>query len=132
MKINGWGRIVNIASIAALQPSPDFTPYCVAKAAILTYSKALAGELARHNVTVNCISPGFVDTKQMRTVESTLASVEGCSAEEIKSRFENSIPLGRYADSEEVARLIAFLVSSGAGYITGSNLLIDGGLVRTT
>jgi 3-oxoacyl-[acyl-carrier protein] reductase len=127
---NKFGRIVNVSSIAALQPDPLYTPYCVAKASVIAYSKALSKEFAGDNVLINTVLPGLVDTRQMAYVEKTMANMLNSTSEEIKKSFEKSTGIGRYASPEEVAHLIAFLTSRKSSYITGGTYVIDGGTLK--
>jgi len=117
MKKAGWGRIVNVSSLRALTGSPHGAHYAAAKAGLLGLTKSFALALAPYGITVNAVCPGFVDTdinrEQLRT-----------RGQEILSQ----IPLGRVAQPEEVAALIAFLCTDEAGYITGATLSINGGL----
>jgi 3-oxoacyl-[acyl-carrier protein] reductase len=92
-------------------------PYVSSKAGIIGMTKALARELASRNVTVNAVAPGFIET------DMTAALDEKLRAEHMKS-----IPLGRYGQGEEVAKLVTFLASDSAGYITGQTISINGGM----
>ncbi len=126
-----YGRVVNISSIAGIQPSASYTPYCVAKAGIISYSKALSEAFSTENILTNVILPGLVDTRQMSYVETVLSSTQNVPRESVHRSFEKGTILGRYATPEEVANLIVFLVSPCASYITGAAYIIDGGLVKT-
>ncbi|MEN9846545.1 MAG: hypothetical protein RIS36_1692 [Pseudomonadota bacterium] len=112
-----WGRIVNISSVVGEMGNAGQVPYVSSKAGIIGMTKALARELASRNVTVNAVAPGFIET------DMTAALDEKLRAEHMKS-----IPLGRYGQGEEVAKLVAFLVSDSAGYITGQTISINGGM----
>ncbi len=111
-----YGRIVSISSVVAQTGNFGQTNYAAAKAGILGFTKAAALELARYNVTVNAICPGFVET-------GMLATVPEANRERIRLR----IPLGRFAKPEEIARAVLFLVSD-ADYVTGQQLNVNGGL----
>lgn len=117
MREAGWGRIVNVSSLRALTGSAHGVHYAAAKAGLLGLTKSFALALAPYRITVNAVCPGFVDTEINR--------------EQLRARGQeilSQIPLGRVAQPEEVAALIAFLCSEEAGYITGATLSINGGL----
>ena len=113
----GWGRIVNIASVNAQQGAFGQTNYAAAKAGMHGFTKSLALEVARHGVTVNTVSPGYLDTSMVRAVPQDV----------LRDRILPQIPVGRLGKPEEVAGLVAFLVSDAGAYVTGSNLAINGG-----
>jgi acetoacetyl-CoA reductase len=117
MTERGWGRIVNISSVNALKGQFGQTNYSAAKAGMHGFTKALAQEVVKRGVTVNTISPGYVETDMVRAIRP----------ETLRSIIEQ-IPMARLAQPSEIAGLIAFLVSEEAGYITGANIAINGGL----
>jgi 3-oxoacyl-[acyl-carrier protein] reductase len=112
------GTVVNISSVAGLSGVAGQTNYCAAKAGIIGFSRALAKEVARYGITVNCVAPGYVDTEMLGQM----------TPEKRKAACER-IPLGRYGTATEVAALVGFLTSCRARYITGQIYGIDGGLV---
>jgi 3-oxoacyl-[acyl-carrier protein] reductase len=112
-----WGRIINISSVVGEMGNAGQVPYVSSKSGIIGMTKALARELASRNVTVNAVAPGFIET------DMTAALDEKLRAEHMKS-----IPLGRYGQGEEVAKLVAFLASDSAAYITGQTISINGGM----
>jgi len=116
MVANGFGRIVNISSVNGQRGRFGQTNYAAAKAGIHGFTKSLAFEVARKGVTVNTVSPGYVATKMIKSVP-----------EEIQAEILKEVPVGRFAEPEEIAHAVSFLVSESAGYITGSNLSINGG-----
>jgi len=117
MMERGWGRVVNISSVNALKGQFGQTNYSAAKAGMHGFSKALAQEVVKKGVTVNTLSPGYVNTDMVRAIKP-----------EILQNIIASIPMGRLAEPEEIAGLISYLCSEGAGYITGANISINGGL----
>lgn len=110
------GRIVNVASLSALLAPPGQTNYAAAKAGVVALTQSLAKEVARVNITVNAICPGFVDT------ESVALNPEQ------RKMAEARIPMRRFGRPEEIAAAVKFLASAQASYITGSVLKIDGGI----
>lgn len=113
---NGYGRIINISSINGQKGQFGQTNYCASKAGIHGFTKALAYEVAKKGITVNTISPGYVNTSMLQGIN------EGVLQDIIKQ-----IPVGRLAEPSEVARAVGFLASRDAGFITGSNFSINGG-----
>ncbi len=117
MKRAGWGRIVNVASLRAMTGSDHGAHYASAKAGIIGLTKSLALELARYNITVNAVSPGYTRTEMTRE-----------ALEEHGAEIAARIPLGRPAEPEEIAAVIAFLASEEASYITGETINVNGGI----
>jgi acetoacetyl-CoA reductase len=114
---HGWGRIVNISSVNAIKGQFGQTNYSAAKAGMAGFSKALAQEVVRKGVTVNTVSPGYVETDLVMAIRS-----------DVRQQIIDSIPMGRLARPEEIAAVVAFLVSEEAGYITGANISVNGGM----
>jgi len=117
MTDRGWGRIINVSSVNALKGQFGQTNYSAAKAGMHGFSKALAQEVVRKGVTVNTISPGYVATEMVMAIRS-----------EVREQIVAAIPMGRLAQPDEIAGLVAYLASDEAGYITGANISINGGL----
>lgn len=118
MSQRGWGRIINISSVNGTKGQFGQTNYSAAKAGIQGFTKALAQELARKGVTVNAISPGYIATAMVAAVD----------ADVLEKQIVSQIPMGRLGKPDEVAALVAFLCTEEAGYMTGTNLAINGGM----
>ena len=116
MTQRGFGRIVNISSLNGLKGQFGQTNYSAAKAGMHGFTMALAREVARKGVTVNTVSPGYMNTKMV-----------GAVPQEILARIVDEIPVGRLGDTREIAALVGFLCSDEAGFITGANYSINGG-----
>ena len=114
MMFHKYGRIVNMASVSGLKGLPGQVNYSAAKGGLIAATKALAQEVARKNVTVNAVAPGFIKTDM----------VEGLD----EAALKKTIPANRFGTPDEVAELVGFLVSPHAGYITGNVVSINGGL----
>jgi acetoacetyl-CoA reductase len=113
----GWGRIVNISSVNGIRGQFGQTNYSAAKAGVLGFTKALAQEVIRKGVTVNAVSPGYVETEMVAAIR-----------EDVKAQIVAQIPAGRLGKPEEIADTVAYLCSDQAAYVTGANLSINGGL----
>jgi NAD(P)-dependent dehydrogenase (short-subunit alcohol dehydrogenase family) len=107
------GTIINISTFAAFEPDPVFPTSGVFRAGLAAFTKLFADKYAAENVRMNNVLPGFIDSLPE------------------KQEFRDRIPMGRYGKSEEIAATIAFLASEGAGYITGQNIRVDGGITRS-
>jgi 3-oxoacyl-[acyl-carrier protein] reductase len=114
MLIRRYGRIVNVVSLSGLKGLPGQTNYSAAKAGIIGATKALAQEVARKNVTVNAVAPGFIHTDMTSDLDET--------------QLKSLIPMNRFGTAEEVASIVAFLASKQASYITGEVISVNGGL----
>ena len=113
----GWGRIINISSVNGIKGQFGQTNYAAAKAGVLGFTKSLAQEVIRKGVTVNAVSPGYVDTDMTRAIRS-----------DVRDEIVASIPAGRMGDPNDIANAIAFLASDESSYITGANISVNGGL----
>jgi 3-oxoacyl-[acyl-carrier protein] reductase len=112
-----WGRIINVVSPAAFFGKEGASAYAAAKGGLVALTKSLAREMARHGITVNSVSPGFVATRLVSDL-----------AEDQRADLERQIPLGRFAEPDEIASVIVFLASPAASYLTGTTIHVDGGL----
>ena len=117
MTERGWGRVINVSSVNGSKGAFGQTNYSAAKAGVHGFTKALALEVAKKNVTVNTISPGHIGTKMVMAIPK----------EVLDSKILPQIPLGRLGKPEEVAGLIIYLASEEAAFVTGANIAINGG-----
>lgn len=113
MQAQGGGAIVNISTYAAFEPDPSFPTSGVFRAGLAAFTKLFADKYAAENIRMNNILPGFIDSLPE------------------KAEFKARIPMGRYGHVSEIAETVAFLVSDKAGYITGQNIRVDGGITRS-
>ena len=113
MERQGGGAIVNISTFAAFEPDPVFPISCTLRAGLASFAKLYADQYAPKNIRMNNLLPGFIDSLPE------------------KPQFKARIPMGRYGKVEEIARTAAFLLSEDAGYITGQNIRVDGGITRS-
>ncbi|MDA1257154.1 MAG: SDR family NAD(P)-dependent oxidoreductase [Chloroflexi bacterium] len=132
MKSAGFGKIVNLASVAGRQGRPSLPHYSATKAAVINYTQSLANELGRDNINVNAVCPGLLWTPMWEQVGARYAvgvpGYEGLSAREVYDRtVQDIIPLGRGQTPEDIGDAIVFLVSEDAQNITGQSLNVDGG-----
>ena len=123
------GCIVNMTSISGLGPRPDQTHYAAAKAGVISLTLSAALTFAPYGITVNAVCPGIVDTPLTRQIHLDRGRLAGISMEESLARKVAQIPLGRIETPEDVAGVVAFLVSSDGAYITGQTIVVDGGMV---
>lgn len=130
MAEQAWGRIVHVTSLVAKEPNPVLPISSTLRAGLMALVRLQAAELGPAGVTVNCVLPGHTLTDRQTHLLELRAEREGVSLEEATRRQAAAVPLRRLADPEEVASAIAFLCSERASYITGTNLLVDGGLVK--
>jgi 3-oxoacyl-[acyl-carrier protein] reductase len=118
MMEQGWGRIINIASLAGLVGNAGQANYSAAKGGLIAFTKAVAREVGPRNITVNAIAPGFIVTEMTDKLP-----------QQAKDAILARIPLGRFGVAEDVAALAAFLASEAAGYITAQVICVDGGVI---
>jgi 3-oxoacyl-[acyl-carrier protein] reductase len=127
MKKSGYGRVINVVSTSVKIPIPNLGVSNTIRGAIANWSKTLSLELGPFGITVNNVLPGFTDTPRLRALIEETASKGQKTKEEVEETWKASIPLGRFALSDEIAAAVAFLASPAASYINGTNLTVDGG-----
>jgi 3-oxoacyl-[acyl-carrier protein] reductase len=130
MRAARWGRVLTVVSTGAVQPIPVLGISNSIRAGLIAWSKTLAAEVAAEGVTVNCLMPGRVGTERVHLTDAATAAREGIPVETVRARSHATIPMGRYAEPEEIAACAAFAVSAPAAYMTGAVLRVDGGFVR--
>lgn len=116
MTQRGYGRIINVSSVNGQRGQIGQTNYSAAKAGMTGFTRALAREVARDGITVNSVSPGYVQSPMIEAVP-----------EKVRSKIIQQIPVGRFAEPIEIAKSIAFLANKDSGYITGTDLSVNGG-----
>jgi 3-oxoacyl-[acyl-carrier protein] reductase len=112
-----YGRIINISSVVGAIGNPGQTNYVAAKAGVIGMTRSVAKELASRGITVNCVAPGFITTEMTDQL-----------GEEVREQLLKAIPLGRFGAPEDIARIVRFLASDDAAYMTGQTLHVDGGM----
>src|SRR3954471_15978418 len=130
----GGGTIVSVASVNSFLPDPGVIDYCAAKAALANFSKALSKEVGPSGIRVNTVSPGPVTTGLWlgdAGVAATVAGAQGGDASDVAAQQAAAAATGRFTSAEEVADLVVLLAGARAGNVTGSDFVIDGGLVTT-
>ena len=126
-----FGRIVNITSASVLTPISGLDLSSGARAGLTAFLAGVARDVAHANVTINAVLPGMFDTDRIKSNFARAAAQQSVSEDEIRRQRMNSVPAKRLGTAEEFGRVAAFLASAHAGYITGQNILIDGGAFRS-
>ncbi|MBD0850658.1 SDR family oxidoreductase [Maribacter arenosus] len=128
---NQWGRIINVASISVKEPLSYLALSNSIRAALVTWAKTLATDVASDHITVNSILTGYFDTERIKDLNATKAQQLGIPIEEVRSNMEQQVPMNRIGNPKEYAFLATFLASEQASYITGTQIPIDGGLLKS-
>ncbi|MDF2963033.1 MAG: short-chain dehydrogenase [Paenibacillus sp.] len=125
------GRIINLASSSIKVPIPGLILSNTFRAGIVGLTKTLAEELAPYNILVNTVAPGRIATDRVAFLDDVKAQKTGKTREQVEELSKQQIPLGRYGTVEEFSKVVTFLVSDASSYITGSSILIDGGMIKS-
>ena len=131
MQRSNWGRIINVASISVKEPLNYLALSNTIRAAVVTWAKSLAIDIARDGITVNNILTGYFDTERLASLNAKKAEKMGVEEDEVRTEMEKKVPANRIGKPEEYGFLVAFLASDKAAYINGINLPIDGGLLKS-
>lgn len=130
MRKNRWGRIVNITSLSAKQPVDGLVLSNAFRAAVVGLAKTLSNELAKDGILVNNVCPGYTRTDRLDELAQVRAQAAETTPEQILLGLAQAVPLGRIAEPEELAAVVAFLCSERASYLTGATIPVDGGATR--
>jgi 3-oxoacyl-[acyl-carrier protein] reductase len=131
MKSKQWGRIINVASVSVKEPLSYLVLSNTIRAAVVAWAKSLATEVGPFNITVNSILTGYFDTERLTELNQKKAEQQKIPVSEVKEHMMAQVPLQRLGKPSEYGYLAAFLASEQASYITGTNIPIDGGLLRS-
>jgi len=131
MKARGGGAIVVSTSSAVKEPIPNLALSNIVRSAVSAMSKTLANELAADKIRVNHLLPGRIDTDRVRELDTLRGKATNSSADDVRTNYSKTIPIGRYGRPEEFASAAVFLFSDAARYITGASLQVDGGLIKS-
>jgi len=131
MEKNQWGRIINVASVSVKEPLSYLALSNTIRAAVVTWAKSLATDVGQYEITVNSILTGYFDTERIEQLNAKKAEQLSISPEEVRKDMESKVPVKRIGDPKEYGYLVAFLASEKAGYITGTQIPIDGGLLKS-
>ncbi|MCS6822256.1 MAG: SDR family oxidoreductase [Microscillaceae bacterium] len=131
MKQTGYGRIINITSTSVKEPIENLGVSGIVRWAVASWAKTLANELGQWGITVNNLLPGFTQTERLKEIFEHKSQKTGIPLNQIEQEAQKSIPLKRFAQPEEIAYAVAFLASPAASYISGTNLVVDGGRTKS-
>ena len=131
MKERGWGRILNVTSIAVKQPVEGLMLSNALRAAVTGFARTLANEVAASGVTVNNLMPGYTATERLDELANHIADTKGVEPSAAYAGWAEQVPMGRVGEPREFAALAAFLASDRASYITGQSIAVDGGWIRS-
>ncbi|MEJ2583726.1 MAG: SDR family oxidoreductase [Robiginitalea sp.] len=131
MRNQGWGRIINIASVSVREPLGYLALSNSIRAALVSWAKTLAGDVGPDGITVNSVLTGYFNTERLKGLNDKKAETMGISPDEVTGRLISQVPVRRLGKPEEYGYLVAFLASRQAAYLTGTALPLDGGLLRS-
>lgn len=131
MKKSNSGRIINLTSSSVKQPIPGLLISNTFRLGVMGMAKTLSMELAAFNILVHTVAPGRIATDRVRALDEIKADQMGVPIEQVEADSKKAIPLGRYGRPEEFGKVVAFLSSEAASYMTGSTVLVDGGMIKS-
>lgn len=131
MQKQGWGRIINVASVSVQEPLNYLALSNSIRAAVVTWGKTLATDVAAQGITVNSVLTGYFDTDRIAQLNAQKAQKMGVGPAEVRKVMENQVPMKRIGDPAEYGHLVAFLASDKASYLTGTKIPLDGGLLKS-
>ena len=131
MRDKKWGRIINVASISVKEPLNYLVLSNSLRSALVTWSKTLSVDIAKFNITINNVLTGYFNTERLKQLNSKKAEKLGINISTIEDKIKDTIPMKRFGDPEEYANLVCFLASEKSDYITGINIPIDGGFLKS-
>ena len=131
MKDKKWGRIINVASISVKEPLNYLVLSNSLRSALVTWSKTLSVDIAKFNITINNVLTGYFNTERLKQLNSKKAEKLGINISKIEDKIKDTIPMKRFGIPEEYANLVCFLASEKSDYITGINIPIDGGFLKS-
>ena len=131
MRASNYGRIINLSSITVKEPLQNLVLSNSIRSTVLGWAKTLAREVAPMGITVNNILTGYFDTERLDEINRVQSENSGVPLDVYKEKMKTEIPMGRFGNPEEFGHLVAFLASGFSSYITGTNIPIDGGLLRS-
>jgi 3-oxoacyl-[acyl-carrier protein] reductase len=131
MRQQKWGRVVNILASTVYQPIDNLATSGVTRMGAVAFAKSLADEVGRDNVLVNNVAPGFLMTERMQHIFETRSSETGQNLETVLEAGASRIPVGRFGRPEELGDFVTYLCSDKNTYVTGTTILVDGGVVRS-
>lgn len=130
MILKEWGRIINVTSISVKQPVENLILSNSLRSGVVGFAKSLSDEVAKYNITVNNVAPGYTLTSRLYDIAVHKSKQSGLSHEEVLADMAKNVPINRLARPEEIASLVVFLASNHASYITGATIQVDGGRTR--
>lgn len=132
MKSKNWGRIINITSLSVKQPVDNLILSNSLRSAVTAWAKTLSNQIGKYNITVNNVAPGYTLTARLYELAVNRAKQSGDSHEHVLASMANEVPMKRLARPDEVGSLVVYLASEQAGFITGSTIAVDGGVIKGT
>lgn len=132
MKSKNWGRIINITSLSVKQPVDNLILSNSLRSAVTAWAKTISNQVGKYNITVNNVAPGYTLTARLYELAVNRAKLSGDSHEHVLASMANDVPMKRLARPDEVGSLVVYLASEQAGFITGSTIAVDGGVIKAT